>query len=64
MNNGVPVNFSSAIVAFFAPIICAISDLKVTDVSFFLTFLNPIGYLALSTRIILLRVGILTQTVL
>lgn len=35
MNNGVPVNFSSAIVAFFAPIICAISDLKVTDVSFF-----------------------------
>lgn len=65
MNNGVPVNFSSAIVAFFAPIICAISDLKVTDVSFFFfTFLNPIGYLALSTRIILLRVGILTQTVL
>lgn len=59
MNNGVPVNFSSAIVAFFAPIICAISDLKVTDVSFyfFLTFL-------LSPRIILLRVGILTQTVL
>lgn len=45
MNNGVPVNFSSAIVAFFAPIICAISDLKVTDVSFFFfTFLNPKGY--------------------
>lgn len=42
MNNGVPVNFSSAIVAFvafFAPIICEISDLKVTDVSlFFLPF--------------------------
>lgn len=35
MNNGVPVNCSNAIVAFFAPIICEISDLKVTDVSFF-----------------------------
>lgn len=45
MNNGVPVNFSSALVAFFAPIICAISDLKVTDASFFFfTFLNPKGY--------------------